>query len=197
MTTTRTRHGPETRQRAIELQTQGVPRAKIAEQLGIKLGALHKIFRTSGTKVTKEQHDANRKVARRANMPEYAPDLTENILRLRKETSLTRQEIADKLGVSIDKVHSDIQSHAKGDHISAIQRSDVHRHYPKEVRDDVVKARKAGEDVQSIGERFAIPTATVQYFCAEAGVTLTKEQVAANIAKALRAPKARRPEPML
>jgi len=161
----------------IRLQKEGVKRADIAAQLSVPLTHVHKVLQRHGSTLTQEQRKANIASGR---VVEYPEGTTERILALQKE-GVSRAEIAAQVGVSIDKVHSDIQRHST--HIlTREQRAALHCRFNDRQRQQVLEMRRAGQKMEDIVRSTKLSLSTVRYFCTQAGLKLLPDQVSRNLA---------------
>lgn len=91
-----------------DLFRKGMGHQAIADELNVPLHKVRKVIRLRHLKYTPEQHSAIKKESRQKRL-DWPEGLTDQILRLRDE-GLTRPQIAERLGVPIAKVISDIQN---------------------------------------------------------------------------------------
>jgi orotate phosphoribosyltransferase-like protein len=172
----RVRRPPETKAQAIELRSKGMSRKDISETLKVPIVQIHKWFKGLPN-LPEEVRNANLLVGRHSIMPEYAPDLTEDILKLYK-TGLTRNEIAKELNIDINKVRSDIQRSKV--RLTEEEKAEHKKTYDEAVRVDIAKLRNQGKSKEAIAKELNLNENTVKYLVAESGIKLTKEQIKDN-----------------
>lgn len=111
-TGTRRRWTKEVDDQIEALVREGVPPRDVASRLDVPLHKVQKVQQKRGVKYDAAARSAMARVVRAQQVPEYPADLTTKILGLRAQ-GVKRREIAVQLGVSFDKVQSDIQSHLR------------------------------------------------------------------------------------
>lgn len=174
MTEQRKHYSPEINQEILRLQQTGMRRQDIATTLNVPITKVHKTILIHGQLLTKEQRRHNVYLGRQKTATQYPAGTTEKILELQK-AGVRRQDIAEQLNVSIDKVSSDIQRYSDysltSDQISAQQKK-----YPEELREKIVNLRKQGISLEEIVNKTQVSLSTVRWILADNGTTLTTEQ---------------------
>lgn len=170
---------PDIDDQILTLQREGLRRDSIAEQLGINIHKVAKVLVKYGVKYTHEQRAVIAVGNRAKQIPDYPPGTTERILALRVQ-GVTRAEIARQLGVSIDKVHSDI-IRSRSTPLPLEVRAAQHERYAPEVREEAIRLRQEGMKVNNIAIRVGADESAIQFWCARAGIKLTREQHNANM----------------
>lgn len=146
----RPRHSQDIKDKILELKAQGIADKVIAETLNVKFSYIRKVLRKNPeVRVTKEQHDNNRAIARRKNMPTYPADITERILELYLKPT-KREDIAKILNVDINKVISDIQLYSERNLTKEEWMKLRPYKYTKDQKRQIIDLRKSGKSLSEI-----------------------------------------------
>jgi len=153
------------------LRDAGRTRQQIADDLGLPIVSIHRALR-GAAKLPKEVRRAHHAVA---NAVAYPPGTTAEILRLR-EQGMKRSEIARQVGVSVDKVISDVQKYGAGALSADKFRATRARKYTPAQADDVVRLRRDGVSISQVSAQTGVAEGSVRAILSQHEVTLTTEQ---------------------
>ena len=144
----------------LRLHAEGLTRHDITQRLSLKPYKVPRVLVAAGFVLTHEERVTIIRGNRAKQIPDYPPGTTERILELRRQ-GMKRADIAVQVGVSIDKVRSDIQLSDEPP-LSKDIRVAQHEKFPPEVRDRAVGLRRAGVKIADISRETGVDKGTLR-----------------------------------